>query len=149
MASIKQLTLVCDIEKQKLEKLHATYIQTKNYLFEQQQKLSGLENYRLDYIGQIKQQVALGVAAKTLIQHQNFVGKLDKACEQQINIINQAVLVVDQRKQHWMKQQQKYKAVLQLISRRQKQLLKDQNKQEQLVLNEFAIQQYHRRHARS
>jgi flagellar FliJ protein len=138
MASVKQLTLVVNLEKEKEQNLLQQHSQAKQHLFENQQKLNALEQYRLDYLSLIKKKASEGLAAKALIQHQSFVGKLDKACEQQINIINQATLVVQQRKNQWLAQQQKAQAIVKLL---EKQLHKDKQlaqKQEQKLFDELA-----------
>ncbi|MGQ8366385.1 flagellar export protein FliJ [Glaciecola sp. 1036] len=144
MASIQQLQLVVDIEKKKENTLLQHYQTAKQYVFDNQRKLSGLENYRLEYLKQIKQKVNQGVGAKTLIQHQNFVAKLDKACQQQINIINQGVMAENQRKQQWLLQQKKTKAVEALIQKRRIQAQMLEQKKEQKLFDEIASQRFHR-----
>ncbi|GLR70728.1 flagellar export protein FliJ [Agaribacter marinus] len=145
MASIEQLGLVATLEDKKSKSLLQQYQQAKQYLFENQQKLAGLEQYRLDYLQQIKQKVANGVGAKALIQHQNFVGKLDKACQQQVQIINQAVLVSDQRKTQWLAQEAKAKAIDKLIDKSKAKRHLTQTRQEQKLFDEFSLQQFYRK----
>nr|WP_136249958.1 flagellar export protein FliJ [Ningiella ruwaisensis] len=137
-ASIKQLSLVAQLEKEKEQKLSEQYQQARQHLFQNQQKLSSLEQYRLDYLKLIREKASQGLGAKTLIQHQSFVGKLDKACEQQVQVINQAVLVADQRKNQWLKQQTKAKAIEKLINKQQQNLRLQQNRQEQKLFDELS-----------
>jgi flagellar FliJ protein len=84
MSNLKQLHLVADLEIKKEQKLAQNYQFAAKNLQDNQQKLSGLEQYRLDYLKLIQQKGQLGVEAKELHQHQSFVAKLDRACEQQI-----------------------------------------------------------------
>jgi flagellar FliJ protein len=146
MASLSQLQLVVSIEGKKENALFRQYQQAKDHLFSNQQKLSALEQYRLDYLKLIRQKASEGLQAKALIQHQSFVGKLDKACEQQILQINQAVLVSQQRKEQWLKQKAKAQAVAKFID---KQVIKQQlaeSKQEQKLFDELsALADYKRR----
>lgn len=146
MASLSQLQLVVSIEGKKESALARQYQQAKDHLFNNQQKLSALEQYRLDYLKLIRQKASEGLQAKALIQHQSFVGKLDKACEQQIHVINQAVLVSQQRKEQWLKQKAKAEAVAKFID---KQVIKQQlaeSKQEQKLFDELsALADYKRR----
>ncbi|MFC3120409.1 flagellar export protein FliJ [Agaribacter flavus] len=145
MASLAQLRLVASLEEKKSQSLSRQYQQAKQYLFENQQKLAGLEQYRLDYLKQIKQKVTVGVNTKTLIQHQNFVGKLDKACQQQTEIINQSVLVCEQRKKQWLAQEAKAQAILKLIDKNEEKQRINQSRLEQKMFDEISSQQFIRR----
>jgi flagellar FliJ protein len=145
MATLKQLSLVAKIEKDKEDNAARQYQQAKQHLFDNQQKLNGLEQYRLDYLKLIRQKASAGLAAKALVQYQSFVGKLDKACEQQIHVINQAVLVSDQRKRQWLTQQTKAKAILTLIQKQQSKQASIAAKQEQNLFDELASQALYRR----
>ncbi|WP_395344344.1 flagellar export protein FliJ [Ningiella sp. W23] len=138
MASVKQLQLVLGIEKDKEDKLQSDFQAAKQHLFEHQQKLTALEQYRLDYLNVIKQKASEGLGATALIQHQSFVGKLDKACEQQVNMINQATLVVDQRKRLYFEQQAKSQAISKLIDKRSQQQSIIEAKQEQKLFDELS-----------
>lgn len=138
MATIKQLTLVANIEKEKEQELARQYQVAKQHVFDNQQKLSSLEQYRIDYLFLIKQKARVGLAAKALVQYQSFVGKLDKACEQQINQVNQATLVAEQRKQQWLQQQTKAKAILALMEKLKTKQIRSAAKQEQKLFDELA-----------
>ena len=70
------------------------------------------------------------------------MGKLDKACEQQMQVIAQAKMAADQRKQMWLKQQQKVKAVTLLLDKKRLAKEKKEAKAEQAMLDEFATQRF-------
>ncbi|WP_371192697.1 flagellar export protein FliJ [Glaciecola sp. SC05] len=140
MATVKQLALVANLEKEKEHKLVRQYQQAKQSVFENQQKLASLEKYRIDYMHLIKQKASEGLAAKALIQHQSFVGKLDKACEQQINVINQTTLVAEQRKQQWLAQKTKAQAIHTLMQKLKLKQTQLEAKQEQKLFDELASQ---------
>ena len=131
--------MVAKVEHEREQKCAIAYQQANSHLQANQQKLSGLERYRLDYLHTIRLKAQQGVAALAMSQHHQFVGKLDKACEQQVQIINNAVLVVDQRKRQWLAQQQKRKAILHLIALKEKEIKIKEAKLEQKVFDELAI----------
>lgn len=145
MASLSQLSLVEKLEQKKEQKCALDYQHAKSHLLANQQKLSGLENYRLEYLRNIRSKAKLGIGAKTLNQHHQFVAQLDKACEQQMKVINQAVLVADQRKKLWLTQQQKYKSIAKLIENKQKELQVVADKHEQKMFDEYVNQQVARK----
>jgi flagellar FliJ protein len=138
----KQLERLAEFEKEKEQREARFYQQAQLNVNQQKQKLSSLEQYRVDYIKGIQQTGQAGVTATYYQQHLSFVGKLDKACEQQMHIIAQAKVAADQRKQMWLKQQQKVKAVTLLLDK--KRIAKEQKeaKSEQAMMDEFATQRF-------
>lgn len=145
MSNLNQLRLVAKIESDKEKQCALDYQHASEHLRMNQQKLAGLENYRLDYLRTIRLKASQGLEARAMSQHHQFVGKLDKACEQQIQIINQAILVADQRKQQWLAQQKKSKAIVHLIESKQLQQKALRAKLEQKQLDEYSIQRFIRR----
>ena len=143
--SIAQLQMVAEWENQKEQKLLQTFQMAQQYVQENRKKLAGLEQYRLDYLRQAQNKAKQGMAATTYGQHQQFIGKLDKACEQQSKIVSNALLVADQRRMQWLQQQKKRKAVEMLLAKQQHTLYLRQEKQEQQMLDELALQRVIRR----
>ncbi len=141
MAKVTQLKLVLEIESKKEQMCARNHQEAKAHVLNNQQKLSGLERYRLDYLHSIRSKAQQGIDAMTMSQHHQFVAKLDKACEQQVQLINQAVLVADQRKKQWLDQQQKLKAIKTLIDIKLKKESVKQAKIEQKMFDEFACRQ--------
>ena len=85
------------------------------------------------------------MAATSYGQHQQFIGKLDKACEQQTKVVSNAMLVAEQRRVQWLQQQKKRKAVEMLLAKQQKTLELQLAKQEQHMLDELALQRFVRK----
>lgn len=145
MSNIKQLLIVSSVEKKREQNCAMLYQQANAHLQANQQKLSGLERYRLDYLHGIRTKAAQGIGARSMNQHHQFIAQLDKACEQQILVINQSVLVADQRKRQWLTQQQKHKAILHLIENKQRKANSKANKIEQNLFDEMAQQRASRK----
>jgi flagellar FliJ protein len=140
----KQLERLADFEREKEQKEAQLFQQAQLNVNQQKQKLSSLEQYRVDYIKDIQQTGKSGVTATHYQQHLSFVGKLDKACEQQMHIIARAKMAADQRKQLWLKQQQKVKAVELLLSKKEAVKLAKEARAEQAMMDEFASQRFFR-----
>ncbi|MFT4993984.1 MAG: flagellar FliJ protein, partial [Paraglaciecola sp.] len=126
-----QLEQVADWERQKEQKLVQNFQLAQRYAQENKQKLSGLEQYRLDYLLQAHNKAQQGVGAQSYGQHQLFIGKLDKACEQQSKVLSNGQLVVDQRRDQWLQQQRKRKAVEMLLDKKYQKVQKKADKLEQ------------------
>ncbi|MFC3095045.1 flagellar export protein FliJ [Alteromonas sediminis] len=139
------LQTVLRYESDKEQKLAEYFYQAQRNVEAQRQKLTQLQQYRVDYIEQIKQTAASGVQATRYQQHLSFVGKLDLACEQQTQAITQASSVAEQRKVTWLKQQQRKKAIEKLIQKQQAIAVQRANRIEQSEMDEFANQLFYRR----
>jgi len=139
-----QLTRLAEFERDKEQQLARLFQQAQQNVSQQKQKLSSLEQYRLNYLQGIQQTGKAGVTATHYQQHLSFVGKLDRACEQQMQVIAQANLAADQRKQLWLKQQQKVKAVVLLLDKKQAVKMAKAAKEEQAMMDEFATQRFFR-----
>ncbi len=138
----KQLQRLADFEREKEQREQRFYQQALQNVNQQKQKLSSLEQYRIDYIKGIQHTGQSGVTATYYQQHLSFVGKLDKACEQQVQVIARANLAADQRKQLWLKQQQKVKAMTLLLDKKRVAEQKKAAKAEQAMMDEFASQRF-------
>lgn len=141
----KQLQLVADWESEKEQRCARDFQLAQQHADLQKDKLSSLEQYRLDYLRQTQSRATQGVVAQSFNQHQSFIGKLDKACEQQMTVHGQALLAAEQRKTLWLQQQRKRKAVELLLDKKRKQRIYLENRQEQHLLDEIAIQKFIRK----
>lgn len=143
----RQLLMVAKWEKEKEDKLARDFQQAQQHWLTNKNKLAGLENYRLDYLRQLQQKGMNGVQSLSYGQHQSFIGKLDKACEEQNKLISKAKLVADQRRDLWLKQQRKRKAVDMLLDKKAQQRVVQASKEEQKLLDEISIQKFIRARA--
>lgn len=141
----QQLQLVADWENEKEQRCARDFQIAQQNANLHKQKLSSLEQYRVEYLQQTQTKASSGVKALSFNQYQSFIGKLDKACEQQTQVHSQAVLVADQRMALWLKQQQKRKAIELLIEKKRQQRTYLENKREQQMLDEISLQKFIRK----
>jgi len=109
---------VLDIEIQREESALRAFQLAQKYWHEQRQKLTSLQHYRTEYMQKIQTNKGVGVAINAYQQVLSFVAKLDKACEQQASNVAKASMVADQRRQQWVNQQKKRKAIELVIQQR-------------------------------
>ena len=138
----KQLQMVAKWELEKEEKAAAAYQQAQAYVTENQQRLEGLIQYRTDYFHKIQEKAAGGLEALSFTHHKSFITKLDKACEQQQNIVSDAKKAAEQRKIQWLEQQKKRKAVEMLLDKKSQAALAKIEREEQAAADEFALQKF-------
>ncbi len=140
--ALKQLQLLVQVQKEKEDKLQASFVQAQQFLQTCIERYQGLADYRTDYIRQTQQRGQQGLASRQFNQYLSFVTKLDQALEQQNLQIQQAQRVVDMRRSAWLTMQKRRKAIELLIDKELTAAQQRQNRQEQKMLDEIAMQQF-------
>lgn len=140
-----KLDLLHKIESDKEEGLRKHFLQAQRYFQDNQQKLSGLNQFRLEYMQQLQQRAQSGLTSSTFRQYHAFINKIDEAIKQQAKVVGTARQVVEQRRRLWTQQQAKTKAIAKLIEKQQLLARQKQDKAEQKMLDEFATIQFFQR----
>ncbi|MBB1330268.1 MULTISPECIES: flagellar export protein FliJ [unclassified Pseudoalteromonas] len=140
-----KLDLLLKIENDKEESLRMSYLQANQNLQANQQKLQGLNNFRLEYSQQLHLKGKSGLSSAGFGQYHAFIAKIEEAIRQQASTVNTAKQVVTQRKTLWLKQQIKAKAVAKLIENQKLKANALMAKNEQKMLDEFSANQFFQR----
>ncbi|WP_165742709.1 flagellar export protein FliJ [Pseudoalteromonas sp. Z9A6] len=140
-----KLDLLLKIENDKEESLRMSYLQANQNLQSNQQKLQGLNNFRLEYSQQLHLKGKSGLSSAGFGQYHAFIAKIEEAIRQQASTVNTAKQVVTQRKILWLKQQIKAKAVAKLIENQKLKANALMAKNEQKMLDEFSANQFFQR----
>ncbi|MBG9989594.1 flagellar export protein FliJ [Pseudoalteromonas sp. NZS127_1] len=140
-----KLDLLLKIENDKEENLRMSYLQANQNLQSNQQKLQGLNNFRLEYSQQLHLKGKSGLSSAGFGQYHAFIAKIEEAIRQQASTVNTAKQVVTQRKTLWLKQQIKAKAVAKLIENQKLKANALMAKNEQKMLDEFSANQFFQR----
>ncbi|WP_372762180.1 flagellar export protein FliJ [Pseudoalteromonas sp.] len=140
-----KLHLLLKIENDKEETLRISYLQANQHLQANQQKLQGLNDFRLEYTQQLHIKGQSGLSSAGFSQYHAFIAKIEEATRQQANTVNTAKQVVSQRKTLWLQQQIKAKAVAKLIEKQQLAAAALVAKNEQKMLDEFTANQFFQR----
>ncbi|BDX07736.1 flagellar export protein FliJ [Planctobacterium marinum] len=138
----RQLQMVAKWEAEKEEKAALDFQQAQAYVRQNQERLDGLMQYRLDYFKKMQEKGANGFEALAFSHHQSFINKLDKACAQQQQIIQDASKAAEQRKLQWLEQQKKRKAVEMLLDKKNTEKQARLDRHEQNMMDEFALQKF-------
>lgn len=140
--AIKQLEMVVKLERDKEDKLVHEFQQAQQNLIQNEQKLDGIEEYRMDYVRQLQAKSNGGMNINSYSHYQAFIGKLEDALKQQHQVIDTARQVTHQRKTLWLTQQQKRKAVELLVDKHWQEEAQKDRRKEQALLDEVATQRF-------
>lgn len=112
-----------------------------------QSQLVALNQYRLDYMSQMKDKVGTNLTSSQYQQFHKFIAQIDQAIAQQVETVKEAEKLKQHRQQHWLEKQQKRKAVEILLEKKAQKRQMAAAKAEQKLFDEFAMQQYFRKKA--
>jgi flagellar FliJ protein len=107
-------------------------------LSEQEQRLAELEQYREEYTRYVRQRGESGVTAAKLVELQNFLQNLNKAIEQQRQVLAMAKQRSEQSKQQWNKARGRNKALDKVAERYRQEEERNAARQEQKETDEYA-----------
>ncbi|KZN39479.1 flagellar export protein FliJ [Pseudoalteromonas luteoviolacea] len=144
MAETK-LALLHKLESDKEDGLRVNFVQAERSLHDNQQKLKGLNDFRLEYSQQLHNKALQGLSSSGFSQYHSFINKIEEAIKQQANTVATAKRVVEQRRKLWLAQQAKVKAIAKLIEKKELEKQKRLAKAEQKMLDEFATNIFMRR----
>mgnify|MGYP001034772193 CR=1 FL=1 len=138
----QQLELLFKIESDK-ERSFANDLQSAQSFFQvNQNKLQEVESYKLEYLKKLQNMGKSGLNGNNYQHYQRFIVQLEEGILAQVQAVETARQVVEQRRGIWLEQRAKVKAVETLLTKKQQQIQQRQDKQEQLIADEFASQKY-------
>ena len=140
-----KLNLLLKLDSDKEEKLRINYVQAQQNFISNQNKLQGLNDFRLEYNQQLHNKAKLGISCENIKQFNAFISKIEDAIAQQASTVRTAKQVEEQRRKLWMAQQAKSKAISKLIEKKEREKQAKENKAEQKMLDEFATNMFMRR----
>lgn len=138
------LKLANDAEEQAALLLKSAQLECQKRL----NQLSALNNYRLEYMKQMQSQQGQAISASHYHQFHRFIRQIDDAIIQQNRVVADGEKQKEYRQQHWLEKQKKRKAVELLLASKEKKRQVVEQKIEQKMTDEFASQQFYRRHQR-
>ncbi|MEQ3514863.1 flagellar export protein FliJ [Pseudoalteromonas sp. BZB3] len=140
-----KLDLLLKLETDKEENLRINYVQAQQNFVSNQQKLQGLNDFRLEYSQQLHNRAKQGMSCESIKQYNSFINKIEEAINQQATTVRTAKQVEEQRRKLWLAQQAKTKAIAKLIEKKAIEKQTKENKAEQKMLDEFATNIFMRR----
>ena len=113
-----QLLVLKRIEKEKEQKAAMDLQSAQSFLQANQAKLKEVQSYKLDYLKRMQQMGSSGMGGGSYQHYQRFIVQLDQGILAQTNVVSTAKEVVEQRRQEWLMQTNKVKAVDTLLDKK-------------------------------
>jgi flagellar FliJ protein len=96
-----------------------------------QHQLDELVSYRDDYASGLRTKGLSGLNASRITDYNLFLGRLNKAIEQQQTVVANARSELDASKRHWLEKQQRSRALDSVVTRYRHQEQRQQSRREQ------------------
>ena len=140
--AFRQLELLLKIEGDKEHGFAQDLQSAQSFYQANLAKLKEVQNYKLEYLKQLQQMGANGLAGGNYQHYQRFIVQLESGIEAQNQAVETAKQVVEQRRSIWLEQRTKVKAVETLIANKKAKVQHQLDKQEQNLADEFASQKF-------
>jgi len=112
----------------------------QRYLKDQETRMAELRQYQREYLQQSQDMGRAGISAARYMEMQRFLANVDKAIEQQRQVVDNAVRVCEQKRRIWQEAYSKCKSLDKVVERFAAQELYVASQREQKELDEIAQQ---------
>src|SRR5262245_17761360 len=112
----------------------------EKHLVEMQQKLAALEKYRTEYEAGFKAKAGAGFGAVGVRDFQTFLARLGEALTQQRDLVAAARKALDAERDNWREAAQRAHVVETLAERWQTEETREENRRDQQMSDELAMQ---------
>lgn len=106
------------------------------------ERLKLLEGYRAEYLEKFREAQTNGLSPQGWQNYVSFIGRLDEAVAQQLQIVESAAKKTADGQQSWIEENRQMKALDTLAQRHQQKEIAKENKAEQKMLDEFSSRQH-------
>ena len=140
--SFRQLELLLRLENDKEHKFAQDLQSAQSFYQASQTKLKEVQGYKLDYLKQLQHMGSQGLAGGNYQHYQRFIVQLEAGIKAQLDAVDMAKQVVEQRRGIWLEQRTKVQAVETVLTNKKQAHQAIMDKHEQNLADEFASQKY-------
>jgi len=134
----KKMEPVADIAQQQVDIAARCVAECNQVYLDTHKQLDELLSYRDDYQNGMRHKGHTRINASQINDYSLFMLRLDRAIEQQKNILDGADTKLTESKEVWLEKQQRAKAIASVVSRYQQLEQRDQSRREQCESDEHA-----------
>lgn len=139
MASSSALNMLFDLASEAVDAAAKDLAVANKVHKEAQEKSVMLEGYKQDYINNLNQQMKNGVGKEMHLNYQHFLGNLEQVINGQADVVVSARYECDNMRKALQMTQRKKMSYEVLIKRAEKKAVAKANKQDQKMMDEFAM----------
>lgn len=145
MAQDRALNLVRDKRQSDEEKALEDWIYCKNQVANYELQIKQVEDFRLNYIAEMQNEGRKGLTGTKILAYQAFIEKLDNIAIKQRKELERLKMMTEQKRQIYLSKQKDRKIIETLLEKKQQMRLKQEQKKEQKLLDEYVVSSFTRR----
>ncbi|MCK0515352.1 flagellar export protein FliJ [Anaerobiospirillum sp. NML120448] len=145
MAQDRALNLVRDKRQSDEEKALEDWIYCKNQVANYELQIKQVEDFRLNYIAEMQNEGRKGLTGTKILAYQAFIEKLDNIAIKQRKELERLKMLTEQKRQIYLSKQKDRKIIETLLEKKQQMRLKQEQKKEQKLLDEYVVSSFTRR----
>lgn len=146
MASSSTLNMLFDLASKEVDSAAKGLAAANEVLTAAKEKGEMLSSYRQDYVDKLNQQLETGLGKEAHLNYQRFLQNLQEVIQGQADVIVSAEYESNKMREVLQAAQRKKMSYETLIKRAEKKAMKQANKQDQKMMDEFAMRakRYHK-----
>lgn len=145
MAQDRALNLVRDKRQSDEEKALEDWIYCENQVANYELQIKQVEDFRLNYIAEMQNEGRKGLTGTKILAYQAFIEKLDNIAIKQRKELERLKMLTEQKRQIYLSKQKDRKIIETLLEKKQQMRLKQEQKKEQKLLDEYVVSSFTRR----
>lgn len=145
MAGDRALSLVRDKRQRDEEKSLEDWVFCRNQVTNYEAQIKQVEEFRLSYIAEMQNEGRQGLTGTKILAYQAFIEKLDNIALKQRQELERLKMLTEQKRQIYLTRQKERKIIETLIEKQEQKRLKEEQRREQKLLDEFVVSSYSRR----
>lgn len=145
MAQDRALNLVRDKRQSDEEKALEDWIYCKNQVANYELQIKQVEDFRLNYIAEMQNEGRKGLTGTKILAYQAFIEKLDNIAIKQRKELERLKMLTEQKRQIYLSKQKDRKIIETLLEKKQQMRLKQEQKKEQKLLDDYVVSSFTRR----
>lgn len=145
MPEDRALHLVLDKRQRDEEKAFEDWVFCRNQVANFELQIKQVEEFRFNYIGEMENEGRNGLTGNKLLAYQAFIEKLDNIALKQRQELQRLQMLTEQKRQEYLNRQKDRKIIETLLEKHRIKRLKEEQKREQKLLDEYVVSTYSRR----
>ena len=145
MAVDRALHLVRDKRERDEDKALQDWVFCRNQVSNYEKQIQQVEDFRKSYIAEMENEGRAGLTGTKIIAYNAFIEKLDNIAIKQRQELQRLKMLTEQKRQIYLTRQKDRKVIETLLEKHKIKRLKEEQKREQKLLDEYVVSSYTRR----
>lgn len=145
MAADRALTLVLEKRQSDEEKALEDWVFCRNQVTSYEKQIKQVEDFRMSYIAEMQNEGRMGLSGTKILAYQAFIEKLDNIALKQRQELQRLHMLTEQKRQIYLTRQKERKIIETLLEKNRIKRMKEEQRREQKLLDEYVVATYSRR----